>query len=126
MKSKRVLLLDDDPAQGPRLKDCFARFKHGCAYEVVAAATASETLTALTAGRPDLIIFEPETNGFDSLSIVSQLHRHDSTIPIIAASTGTKRAVLDATFRLEPFAYIPKPVDFASLEHLVALACRPF
>jgi DNA-binding NtrC family response regulator len=122
--SKRVLILDDDRAQAPRLKDCFARFHHGCEYEVVAATSASETVTALTKGRPDLIILEPETEGFDTLSIVGKLRQHDRTMPIIAASKGTKRAAVEAIFRLGLFAYIPKPVDFAPLEHIVAMACR--
>jgi len=122
--SKRVLVLDDDRAQGPRLRDCFVRFHHGCEYDVIAAATASETMTALTKGRPDLIIIEPETDGFDSLEILAKLRRHDQTIPIIAASRGTKRELVDAIFRLGLFAYIPKPVDYAPLEHLVAMACR--
>lgn len=75
--SKRVLILDDDRAQVPGLKGWFARFQHGYDYDVVAAATASETVTALTQGRPDLIIVEPETDGFDSLEIVSKLRQHD-------------------------------------------------
>lgn len=123
--SKRVLILDDDRAQVPRLRDCFARFHHGYDYDVVAAATASETVTALTQGRPDLIILEPETAGFDALEIVSKLRQHDQTIPIIAASRGTNQAVVDAIFKLGLFAYIPKPVDYVPLEHLVAMACRP-
>jgi DNA-binding NtrC family response regulator len=122
--SKRVLILDDDRAQAPRLKDCFARFHHGCEYEVVAGTSASEIVTALTKGRPDLIILEPETEGFDTLSMVTKLRQHDTTIPIIAASTGKKRAAVEAIFRLGLFAYIPKPVDFVPLEHLVAMACR--
>lgn len=123
-RSKRVLILDDDRAHVPRLKDWFARFQHGCDYDVVAAATASETVTALTEGRPDLLIIEPETDGFDSLEIVRKLRRHDKTIPIIAASRGTKRAVVEAIFTLGLFAYVPKPVDYVPLEHLVAMACR--
>jgi PleD family two-component response regulator len=123
--SKRVLILDDDRAQVPGLTGWFARFQHGYAYDVVAAATASETVTALTQGRPDLVIVEPETDGFNSLEIVSKLRQHDKTIPIIAASRSTNRAVVDATFKLGLFAYIPKPVDYVPLEHLVAMACRP-
>src|SRR6266850_158195 len=123
--SKRVLILDDDRAQVPGLRSWFARFQHGCEYDVVAAATASETVTALTQGRPDLVIVEPETDGFNSLEIVSKLRQHDNTIPIIAASRSTNRAVVDAIFKLELFAYIPKPVDYVPLEHLVAMACRP-
>jgi CheY-like chemotaxis protein len=123
VKSKRVLILDDDRAQVPRLKDCFERFHHGCQYDVVVAASASETLTALTQRRPDLIIIEPETDGFDSLSIVSKLRQHDSSIPIIAASKGTKREMVETIFNLGLFAYVPKPVDFAPFEHIVAMAC---
>src|SRR5262245_21878973 len=122
MPSKRVLILDDDRAQTSRLNDCFKRFQHGYDYEVVAAATASETLSALSAGRPDLVIVEPEADGFDSLDIVTKLRRHDQKIPIIAATKGQNRAVAEATFRLGLFAYIPKPLDYVPLEHLVAMA----
>jgi DNA-binding NtrC family response regulator len=122
MPSKRVLILDDDRAQAPGLKDWFKRFQHGIDYEVVTAATAAETMSALTQGRPDLVIVEPEATSFDSLDIVSKLRRHDQNIPIIAASKGKNRAVAEATFRLGLFAYIPKPLDFAPLEHLVAMA----
>ena len=123
MRSKRVLILDNDRAQVPRLKDCFERFHHGCQYDVVAATSASETFAALTQGRPDLIIIEPETDGFDSISIVSKLRQHDRSIPIIAASKGTKREMVETIFSLGLFAYVPKPVDFAPFEHIVAMAC---
>jgi DNA-binding NtrC family response regulator len=122
MGSKRVLILDDDRAQ-VRLKDLFKRFQHGYEYEVVTAATISETISALAAGRPDLVIVEPETDGFDSLDIVTKLRRHDQKIPIIAASKGKNREVAEAVFRLGVFAYMPKPVDFLPLEHVVAMAC---
>ena len=123
MASKRVLILDDDRAQAPRLQDYFKRFQHGYEYEVLTAATVSETMKALSAGRPDLVIVEPETDGFDSLEIVSKLRRHDQKIPIIAASKSKKREVAEAMFKLGLFAYIPKPLDYVPLEHLVAMAC---
>ncbi len=123
MKSKRVLILDSDRAQIPRLKECFARFHHGCQYDVVAATSAAEIVTALAGGRPDLIILEPETEEFDSLPILSKLRQHDSSIPIVAASNGTQREAVEATFRLGLFAYMPKPIDFVPLEHIVAMAC---
>jgi DNA-binding NtrC family response regulator len=122
MPLKRVLILDDDRTQATRLNDCFKRFQHRNEYEVVAAATASETLSALSAGRPDLVIVEPEADGFDSLDIVTKLRRHDQKIPIIAATKGQNRAVAEATFQLGLFAYIPKPLDYVPLEHLVAMA----
>jgi len=125
MRSKRVLVLDDDRAQAPGLKEWFKRFQHGYDYEVIGAATASETMKALSAGRPDLVIVEPETAGFDCLDIVSKLRRHDEKIPIIAASKSRKREVVEAIFKLGLFAYIPKPIDFVPLEHLVAMACVP-
>jgi DNA-binding NtrC family response regulator len=122
MASKRVLVLDDDPAQAPNLNAFFRRFQHGYDYEVITAATASETMKALTAGRPDLVIVEPETASFDCVDIVSKLRRHDQKIPIIAASKGTRREAVEAIFKLGLFAYIPKPLDFVPLEHLVAMA----
>jgi len=125
MASKRVLILDDDRAQAPGITDYFKRFQHGYEYEVVAAATASETMKALSAGRPDLVIVEPETAGFDCLDIVGKLRRHDEKIRIIAASKSTNRAAIEAIFKLGLFAYIPKPIDYVPLEHLVAMAVVP-
>jgi DNA-binding NtrC family response regulator len=122
MPSKRVLILDDDRGQAPGIKDYFKRFQHGYEYEVLTAASASETMKALAAGRPDLVIVEPEMDGFNSLEIVSKLRRHDEKIPIIAASKSRNRAVAEAVFKLGLFAYIPKPIDFVPLEHLVAMA----
>jgi DNA-binding NtrC family response regulator len=119
-----VLILDDDGAQGARLKDCFARFHHGCTYEVIAATSTSETLAALRKGRPDLIILEPEMVKFDALSMVTKLRKHESGIPLIAVSKGTKRATTEAIFGLGLFAYMPKPVDLVSFEHIVAMACQ--
>lgn len=123
MNSRRVLILDEDRTHLPRLRECFARFHHGCEYDIVAAATAPETVTALSQGRPDLIIVEPEIDGFDTLQMLTKLRQHDRSIPIIAASKGTKREAAEASFRLGLFAYMPKPVDFAPLEHIVAMAC---
>lgn len=125
MRSKRVLILDDDRAQVPGLKGWFARFQHGWDYYVVTAATATETVTALTEGRPDLVIFEPESDTFNSLEIVAKLRQHDNTIPIIAASRGANRAVAHSLCKLGLFAYIPKPVDYLPFEHIVAMACTP-
>jgi CheY-like chemotaxis protein len=124
VKSKRVLILDDDRAQLPRLQQCFERFQHGYRYDVVAASSASETLSALTEGRPDLIILEPEMEAFDTLSMLTKLRQLGNAIPVIAASRGTKREAVEAIFRLGLFAYVPKPVDFAPFEHLVAIACE--
>jgi len=56
--------------------------------------------------------------------MASKLRQLDSAIPIIAASNGTPRTDIEAIFRRRPFAYIPKPVDFASLEHFIAMACQ--
>jgi hypothetical protein len=49
---------------------------------------AFETVTALTEWRLALLIIEPNADGLESLEIVSKLHRHDETAPIIAASPG--------------------------------------
>jgi DNA-binding NtrC family response regulator len=122
MASKRVLILDDDGAQAPRFKDWFKRFQHGYDYEVVAAATASETFAALTQGPPDLVIVEPETGSFNSLEILTKLRRHDQRIPFIAASKSKNRAVVEAFSQLGLFAFMPKPLDFVPLEHIVAMA----
>jgi hypothetical protein len=56
----------------------------------------------------------PSGREYVKAKIVPKLRRHDQTIPIIAASWGTKRAVVDAIFQLGLFAYIPKPVDYVS------------
>ena len=61
---------------------------------------------------------------FETLSMLTKLRQLGNAIPVIAASRGTKREAVEAIFRLGLFAYVPKPVDFAPFEHLVAIACE--
>lgn len=120
---KRVLILDDERAQVRALKGHFARFQHGHRYELTSASTTAEAIEALKAGRPDLIIVEPEMESLDALQMLTALRQHDGSIPVIALSRGKRSTAAEAVFRLGVLAYVPKPCDYSQLEHLVALAC---
>jgi len=119
--SQRVLILDDRAGIGA-LSPFFERFHHGRHYEVLVASNPAEAISTLKQGRPDLIVLDPQMKGLDGLRLLEQIRVIDATIPVIVV-TG-KQASHDAAEVLKTgvFAYMPKPCDFAALEHLVALA----
>ena len=56
--SKRVLIVDDEPNVVGVLREFFARFQHGHAYDVVSAYSAAEALDILLRATFDLILLD--------------------------------------------------------------------
>jgi DNA-binding NtrC family response regulator len=81
-----------------------------------------DAISTLKRGRPDLIVLDPQMIGLDGLRLLKQIRTLDATIPVVVV-TG-KQAAQEAPVVLKTgvFAYVPKPCDFASLDHLIALA----
>ena len=121
MLSRRVLILAD-PAENEALSSFFGLFKHGHAYEVLAAANRGEAVSAMKRGRPDLIVLDPQMKELDGLQLLKQLRVIDQAVPVIIVAGGQKTQEAVEVLKVGVFAYVPKPCDFTRFEHLVALA----
>ena len=121
MLSRRVLILAD-PAENEALSRFFEQFKHGHAYEVLAAANRGEAVSAMNRGRPDLIVLDPQMKELDGLQLLKQLRVIDQATPVIIVAGTQKTQEAVEVLKVGVFAYVPKPCDFMRFEHLVALA----
>ena len=121
LASKRVLILDDQTEVGA-LSMFFGQFEHGRPYEVMGASNRAEAVSALSRGRPDLIVLDPQMKELDGLQLLKQLRVIDQTIPVIVVTGKQKTHEAVEVLKSGVFAYVPKPCDFTKLEHLVGLA----
>jgi OmpR family response regulator RpaB len=102
----RILLIDDDEALAPPLREYFARF----GLELSAAQHPRDGLRMLRAEAPDLVILDlmlPDLDGFD----VCRRIRRDNEVPIIMLTA--RGEVTDRIIGLEIGAddYLPKPFE---------------
>ena len=130
--TKRVLIVDDEPGLIALLKEIFARFQHGHAYEIVPAHSIADAWDLLVHGRFDLILLDmvvptpgdpwPWIQGLDLLKRI----RHLGVKAPIFMMTGVWNTEREAEAMIEGAAgYLHKPFDVRELNRLVtaALGC---
>lgn len=105
MKSK-ILLIDDDQALAPPLKEYFARFD----LDLISASHPKQGLELLSSQTPELLILDvmlPDMDGFE----VCRTIRRESDIPILMLTA--RGDVMDRVVGLELGAddYLPKPFE---------------
>ena len=88
--TKRVLIVDDEPVLIDLLKEIFARFQHGHAYEITPAYSVVEAYDLLVRERFDLILLDmvvpvlgdpwPWIQGLDLLKRIRHLGREGADL----------------------------------------------
>jgi DNA-binding NtrC family response regulator len=121
LSSKRVLILGDR-GQIEAVSRHFGQFEHDHAYDVVSASNGTEAASALSRGRPDLLVLEPQMKGLDGLMFLKRMRAVDPAIPVIVMTGAQEGRAAAEALSAGVFACIPKPCDFAPFEHLVGLA----
>ena len=127
--TKRVLIVDDEPRLIELLREIFARFQHGHAYEITPAYTVVDAYELLQRERFDLVLLDmvvpmmgdpwPWIQGLDLLKRVRRL---GVTAPIFMM-TGVWNTEKEAEAMIEGAAgYLHKPFDQRELNRLVTLA----
>ena len=127
--TKRVLIVDDEPLLINLLREIFARFQHGHAYEVTPAYTVVDAYNLLLRERFDLILLDmvvpmmgdpwPWIQGLDLLKRVRQL---GVEAPIFMM-TGVWNTEKEAEAMIEGAAgYLHKPFDPVELLAVVPKA----
>jgi CheY-like chemotaxis protein len=112
--SKRVLLIDDQPAQVEKLKGYFSHFRHACEYEIVTASSGPEIAAALRQGPPDLLLLDPQLTNVSGLALLQQVRRFDASLPVIVVTGKQPGRVADEVLKAGVFAYVTKPCGYGS------------
>lgn len=116
---KRVLIIDDDPEILAIFRDYFLA-KEG--YTVEIASTAEEGVTAAQRARPHLVLLDLGMPGMGGLEGLKQLRRTVGEVPVLVMSGTTDLAAPSDAMKTGALAFMPKPLNFQYIDHLVALA----
>jgi two-component system response regulator MprA len=107
----RILVADDDRA----IRDSIERALELEGYDVVTAPDGTRALTAIGAGRPDLLVLDVMMPGIDGLTVCRVLRAQRSPLPILMLTALTSTA--DRVEGLDAGAddYLPKPFELDEL-----------
>lgn len=120
---KKVLLVEDNPANRKLLGDLLRRAGH----EVREVLTADEALAAALAGSFDLVVMDIELPGTDGLTATRLLRANPATrrLPILAVTAHAMRGDEQRILEAGCDGYVPKPIAYkeflAAVSRLLAV-----
>ena len=126
--SKRVLIVDNEPRVVEVLREFFACFQHGHAYDVVPAYSAVEALDILLQRAFDLILLDMIIPGMgdrwkQGLDLLKRIRDLGVKAPILMMSVdGFQKA---EALMAGAVGYLHKPFNIRDLDRSVALAVGP-
>ncbi|MHB8681609.1 MAG: response regulator [Acidimicrobiales bacterium] len=115
----RLLVVDDDPD----VRSMLSRLLVAEGYDVEEASSGSETLTALAARRPDLVILDVMLTGEDGFDVLAALRR-SSNVPVILLTGRGRETDRVLGLKLGADDYVVKPFSAAELAARVGTVLR--
>ena len=124
--SKRVLIVDDDLNVVALLREFFARFEHGHAYEITSAHSVADALDILLRGAFDLILLDMVIPGIGTrwkqgLDLLKRIRDLGVKAPVLMMSGGGDAQKAEALIA-GALGYLHKPFNLRDLDRSVALA----
>ena len=120
--SKRVLIVEDDPAIIQLLQEFFRGLEHGHDYEVETATDGVKAIPLLRHTQFDLVLLDMRMPRMDGLELLKKMRQNKIRVPVLMVTANDDAEAAGEALSAGVFAYVPKPFDFPRLEHLVALA----
>ncbi|HEV8617264.1 MAG TPA: response regulator [Methylomirabilota bacterium] len=115
---RRVLICDDDASVRELLKAFFAAQYAECDVHTVS--SGEEAIAAVRQSRPDLVLLDVEMPGMGGVATLRAIRAFDGGIPVLMVTGNESSRVAGQLLALGAVSYIPKPVRFDYLDHLVA------
>jgi CheY-like chemotaxis protein len=128
--SKRVLIVDNEPRVVEVLREFFACFQHGHAYDVVPAYSSVEALDILLRGAFDLILLDMVIPGIGArrkqgLDLLKRIRDLGVNTPVLMMSGAWDTQMEGEALMAGAVGYLRKPFDLRVLDRSVALAVGP-
>ncbi len=122
MKSKRVLIIDDESSMRELLPDCLREL---AGWEVWSVGSDPKGLAQAIIYHPDLILIEPFPRFMERLDILEQLRNCPATrqIPVVCLSRRPDLINRQVQAELAVMGVIAKPFDATTLVHQIAQIC---
>jgi two-component system response regulator (stage 0 sporulation protein F) len=112
----RILVVDDEAPVREVLTEYFATE----GYDVEAAACGVEALSAVEAGRADLVLLDVRMPGLDGVQVLRRIRDMAENLPVIMVTANEDVGIARETLSLGAFDYVAKPFDFDYLDRAVA------
>jgi DNA-binding NtrC family response regulator len=122
---KSILIVDDEPSIREVLIGYFEHQYGPRGYTVETAADGAQALAAVRRTRPALILLDIEMPGMDGVEALRAVRALDPTIPVIIVTGNASTRVAGDVIKGGAYSYLPKPVKFQYLDHLVATVLGP-
>lgn len=123
--SKTILIVDDEPAVREVLIGYFEHQYGPRGYAIEAVADGAEALRAVRRRRPALILLDIEMPGMNGVQALRGVRAIDPKIPVIMVTGNEDTRVAAEVIKDGVHSYLPKPLKFQYLEHLVATVLGP-
>ncbi|MEV4139812.1 response regulator [Dactylosporangium sp. NPDC049742] len=121
-----ILLVEDDPGDVLITREAFA--DHKVSNRLTVCADGADALRFLrregayaTAPRPDIVLLDLNLPGVDGRTVLAAIHADPALndIPVVVLTSSRAEEDFLRSHELRVDTYIAKPVDFASLMHVV-------
>ena len=110
-RTKRILLVDDDPGL---LRLLSIRLK-AAGYQVAAVESGHEALANLAAVRPDVVITDLRMDGMDGMALFDHIREQHPTLPVIILTAHGSIPDAVAATKRGVFSFLTKPFDSSAL-----------
>ena len=115
---RRILIADDDAEVRDTLAEFFATAYRDCVVETVADGAAA--VAAVRRAPPTLVLLDIEMPGLDGVAALRQIRALAAGVPVIMVTGNESTRVAGDVIGLGAFSYLPKPVRFDYLRHIVS------
>ena len=114
--TKRILIVDDDPATVRILRDVLGGFRHDHEYQIAFAVDGDEALAALERDRFDLVLLDIYMPGMSGLELLAEMRRLGLQTRVLMLTGNNDGRVAGQALASDILAYLPKPFDFERLD----------
>ena len=112
---KRILIVEDNEVVQDILRQFF-----GTRYKVQVASNASQALSIIVRGTPDVVLLDIKMPGLDGISFLKSLREMGVAVPIFVMTGYDSLQVAQDALNAGANGYLPKPFDLLHLDRLVA------
>ena len=123
--SKTILIVDDEPSVREVLTGYFEHQYGPRGYTVETASDGAQALAAVRRRRPALILLDVEMPGMGGVEALRGVRAIDPAIPVIMVTGSDSTRIAGEVIKNGAYSYLPKPVRFQYLDHIVATVLGP-